>query len=389
MKFRGRSVVVPVTVARAATEDPVSFTRDVMPVFTKAGCNAGGCHGASRGKDGFRLSLFGYDAEGDYFRLTREAIGRRVNLALPEESTLIEKALGRVPHTGGDRIKVGDPLHRTLLAWIEAGAPRDPEGVPAVVRLEVHPLQAVIEGVGQGQQLNVRAVYADGSDRDVTALAAYFSSNDGVVKVSDSGRASVLTRGEAFVTVRYEGLAVGAQVLAIPQGLRFHWPKVEERNYVDALVHAKLRRLRVAPADVCDDATFLRRASLDITGTLPSPERVQAFLADRSPAKRAALVDELLARDEFNDVWVMKWAELLQVRSADQQVQMSTKSAAQYFDWIERQVTSGVPADEMVRALLTATGPSFEEPAANFYKVERDPLKLSENVAQEIGRAHV
>ncbi|MFM9031061.1 MAG: DUF1549 domain-containing protein, partial [Opitutaceae bacterium] len=285
-------------------------------------------------------------------------------------------------HTGGERFKADSPLYRTLLSWIEAGAPRDPAGVPAVVRLEVHPLQSVIEGTGEGQQFNVRAVYADGSDRDVTALAAYFSSNDGVAKVSEAGRASALGRGEAFVTVRYEGLAVGAQVLAIPRDLRFRWPKVEERNFIDTLVHAKLRRLRVAPTEVCDDATFLRRASLDLAGVLPSPERVRSFLADRSPGKRAALVDELLASPGFNDVWVMKWAELLQIRSADQQVQMSAKSAAQYYEWLEGQITGSVPADAMVRSLLTATGPSFEEPAANFYKVERDPLKLSENVAQ-------
>jgi len=382
VKFKGHSVVVPVSVARAKIADPIGFNKDVMPVLTKAGCNSGGCHGASRGKDGFRLSLFGYDPEGDYFRLTRESIGRRVNLALPEESTLLEKAIGRVPHTGGERFKVDSFLYRTLLAWIEAGAPRDAAGSPTVVRIEVHPLQSVIEGIGDGQQLNVRAVYSDGSDRDVTALAAYFSGNDGVVKVSESGRVSVLARGETFVTVRFEGLAVGAQVLAIPRDLRFRWPKVEERNFIDTLVHAKLRRLRVAPADICDDATFLRRASIDLAGALPSPERVRSFLADRSPGKRAALVDELLSSPAFNDVWVMKWAELLQIRSADQQVQMSFKSAAQYFEWLENQITEGTPADVMVRSLLTATGPSFEEPAANFYKVERDPLKLSENVAQ-------
>lgn len=382
VKFKGRSVVVPVTVVRAKVADAISFTKDVMPVLTKAGCNSGGCHGASRGKDGFRLSLFGYDPEGDYFRLTRESIGRRVNLALPEESTLLEKAIGGVPHTGGERFKADSPLYRTLLAWIEAGAPRDAAVVPSVIRLEVHPLQSVIEGVGEGQQFNVRAVYADGSDRDVTTLAAYFSNNDGVAKVSESGRVSAVARGEAFVTVRYEGLAVGAQVLAIPRDFRFRWPKVEERNFIDTLVHAKLRRLRVAPAEVCDDATFLRRASIDLAGALPSPGRVRSFLADRSPGKRAALVDELLASPGFNDVWVMKWAELLQIRSADQQVQMSAKSAAQYYEWLEGQITGAVPADAMVRSLLTATGPSFEEPAANFYKVERDPLKLSENVAQ-------
>jgi hypothetical protein len=186
----------------------------------------------------------------------------------------------------------------------------------------------------------------------------------------------------AFITVRYEGQATGVQVLAIPKGLNFQWPQVAENNYIDSLVNAKLRKLRIAPSELCDDATFLRRVYLDITGTLPTSEQVRKFLADSAPAKRDAVIDELLNRKEFVDLWVMKWAELLQVRSADQQVQMSTKSALQYFDWLEDEISRNVPIDAMVRELITATGPSFESPQANFYKIERDTLKLSENVAQ-------
>ena len=374
--------VLPVVVTRAGVEEPVSFLRDVMPVFTKAGCNAGGCHGASRGKDGFMLSLFGYDPEGDYQRLTREAVGRRVNLALPAESTLLEKGAGLVPHTGGERFKPDSELYRTLRSWIEAGAPRDAPGGPGLVRLEIGPRQTVLSGIGAAQRLGVRAVYADGSDRDVTRLAAYVTSNDAAVRVSETGVVSAVGRGEAFIMARYEELAAGVEVIALPGDAPADWPALPEVNYIDARVHAKLRRLRMVPADVCDDATFLRRASLDLTGTLPTPEQVRAFLADPAPGKRAALVEDLLRRPEFTELWIMKWAELLQVRSANQQVQMSARSAAEYFGWIAEQVTAGVPADAMVRALLTATGPSFAVPAANFYKVERDPLKLAENTAQ-------
>jgi hypothetical protein len=382
VKFDGKSLVVPVKVARAKEADAVSFTKDVMPVLTKTGCNTGGCHGASRGKDGFHLSLFGYDPDDDHFRLTRESIGRRVNLALPEESLLLEKAINRVPHTGGERFKADSDAYRTLLAWLKAGAPKDGANVAKVVRLEANPRESVLSGQGESQQLSVRAFYSDGTDRDVTNLAVYIGNNDLAVKVSEAGRLSVVSRGEAFVTVRYEGQATGVDVLSIPADLAFKWPDVPEVNYVDALVNAKLRKLRIAPSTLSDDATFLRRAYLDLVGMMPSSATVRAFVADPSPGKRAALVDALIARPEFTGVWTMKWAEMLQIRSADQQVQMSVKSAQQYYEWLEDQMERHVPADEMVRALLTATGPSFERPEANYYKVERDTLKLAENTAQ-------
>ena len=382
VKFQGKTLVVPVKIEAATVAEPISFIKDVMPVFTKAGCNTGGCHGTSRGKDGFRLSLFGYDPDGDYHRLTREAIARRINLALPEESLILEKATRKVPHTGGELFKSDSEFYRTLLAWLQAGAPKDGPDVAKVVRLEINPRQSVLEGTGEAQQLSVRAFYSDGTDRDVTSLTAFMGNNDAAIKVSASGKATALSRGEAFITARYEGLATGVQVLAIPKNLQFTWPAVAENNYIDTHVNAKLRKLRIAPSDLCDDPTFLRRVYLDITGTLPSPDQVRTFLADTSGGKRDAVIDDLLGRKEFVDLWVMKWAELLQIRSADQQVQMSTKSALQYFDWLEGEITQNVPVDVMVKKLLTATGPSFEEPAANFYKIERDTLKLSENVAQ-------
>lgn len=382
VKFEGKNLVVPVTVTRSKEAEAVSFTKDVMPVLTKTGCNTGGCHGASRGKDGFHLSLFGYDPDDDHYRLTREAIGRRVNLALPEESLLLEKAINRVPHTGGERFKADSAAYGTLLAWLKAGAPKDGANVAKVVRLEANPRESVLAGVGEGQQLSVRAFYSDGTDRDVTALAVYIGNNDPAVKVSETGRLSAVSRGEAFVTVRFEGQATGVDVLSIPADLAFKWPEVPEVNYVDTLVNAKLRKLRIAPSALSDDATFLRRAYLDLVGMLPSSATVRAFVADPAPGKRAALIDGLIARPEFTGVWTMKWAEMLQIRSADQQVQMSTKSAQQYYEWLEDQMERHVPADEMVRTLLTATGPSFERPEANYYKVERDTLKLAENTAQ-------
>ncbi|HEY1109376.1 MAG TPA: DUF1549 and DUF1553 domain-containing protein, partial [Opitutaceae bacterium] len=380
--FEGRTLQIPVNVAQATVAPAISFIHDVMPIFTKAGCNAGGCHGSSRGKDGFHLSLFGYDSEGDYYRLTRQAIGRRINLSLPEESLLLEKAVNRVPHTGGKLFEVNSDFYRTLLAWLKAGAPKDKANVVNVERLEIAPAQSVLEGADATQQLGVRAFYSDGTDRDVTHLTAFMTTNDAVVKVSPEGKLTAGNRGEAFITARFDTQAVGVQVLTLPKDLKFTPPAIATTNPIDALVNAKLNKLRIAPSEVCDDVTFLRRVYLDLVGLLPTSDEVRLFLADKSPQKREAVIDTLLARKEFSDIWVMKWAELLQVRSADQQVQMSPKSALQYFDWLDEQVGQNVPVDQMVRTLLTASGPSFENPAANFYKVERDTLKLSENVAQ-------
>ncbi len=382
IKFEGKTLTVPVQVVDAKIDQPVSFSKDVVPVFTKAGCNTGGCHGSSRGKDGFRLSLFGFDPDGDHYRLTRENIARRINLALPEESLLMEKSIGKVPHTGGERFKPGTEMYDLVMAWLKAGAPKDATNVAHVVRLEINPKQSVLEGAGEAQQLSVRAFYSDGTDRDVTTLAAFTSNNDMAVKVSENGKISAGTRGEAFITARFETHTTGVQALSIPKNLKFTWPNVKENNYVDTLVNNKLKKLRIAPSELCDDATFLRRVYIDITGTLPTPEEVRKFTADQSTGKREIVIDQLLNRKEFVDMWVMKWAELLQIRSADQILTMSYKSTLQYFDWLEDQITKNVPVDQMVKNLLTSTGPSFDNPAANFYKIERDTLKISENVAQ-------
>jgi hypothetical protein len=380
--FSGKTVTVPVKVAKAKTAEPVSFTRDVIPVLTKAGCNTGGCHGASRGKDGFMLSLFGYDPGADYHRITRQQLTRRINLALPEESLLLEKAAGLVPHTGGERFKKGDGLYNTVLEWLQNGAVKDEANLPQVVAVELNPKQTVLEGEKSTQQLNVRAVYSDGTDRDVTHLAVFLSNNDVSAKVSDAGQVTAAARGEAYVTARFEAFTVGAQVLVIPKNLKFTFPKVPEHNYIDTLVHAKLQKLRIAPSEVCDDATFLRRVYLDIIGELPTPEEVRRFVADPATGKRELIVDELLKRDEFTDIWVMKWAELLQVRSDNQVLNFSYKSALQYYDWLHDQVSRNVPVDQMVRALVTANGGTFDNPAANYYKRERNTLQMAEDTAQ-------
>ena len=380
VKFEGRTVILPVKVEKSEVTPPISFNLDVMPVFTKAGCNVGSCHGSARGKDGFHLSLFGYDPEGDYGKITRQMLGRRVNLALPEESLLLTKAIGAVQHTGGKSFEPTDPLYKTVLQWLEAGAPQDPKDVAEVVGVEIFPVQAVLEGSGASQQFTVRAKYSDGTDRDVTKIASFVSNNDVSAKVSKTGLVTADKSGEAFVMARFDAFTVGAQILAIPRDSKFSFPQVAEFNYIDTLVHNKLKKIRITPSEVADDATFLRRVTLDITGTLPSPEDVRSFLADKNAKKREKKVDELLERPEFTEMWVMKFAELLQIRTDNNQFQY--KSALQYYDWLKDQFARNIPMDQLTRDLLTAKGGTFANPAANFYKVETDTLKLSENVAQ-------
>jgi len=382
VSFGGKSLTVPVKVEKAGVEEPISFSKDVVPAFSKAGCNTGSCHGASRGKDGFRLSLFGYDPDGDFKRVTREQLTRRINLAIPEESLIVEKGAGLVPHTGGQTFKPGDELYATVVRWLQDGALADKEKVASVDHLEIYPKQSVLEGKGAKQQIIVRAVYTDGTDRDVTSLAVFASNNDVAAKVDKVGLVTADARGEAFITARYEAHTVGVQTLVVPKGQQFTFPPVKENNYVDTLVHNKLKKLRILPSEVCDDATFLRRVYLDIIGLLPTPEEVRKFVGDPSTGKRELVVDEMLKRPEFTEMWVMKWAELLQIRSGDQVLTFSYKSALQYYDWLEKQISQNVPVDQMVRSLMTATGGSFENPAANFYKIERETLKTSENVAQ-------
>jgi hypothetical protein len=380
VSFGGQTVKVPVKVVKAKEDRPVSFKLDVMPVFMRAGCNQGSCHGAARGKDGFRLSLFGFDPDGDHHRLTRELNGRRVNLSIPQDSLLLDKACGKVPHTGGQRIKEGDEYYQTLVRWLDAGAPLDPPTVPTPVGIEVYPPSAVLDGKGEKQRIVVRAKYSDGTDRDVTSLALFLSNNDTAAKIAGDGTVTAGDRGEAFVMARFATFTVGVPFITLPKGLAFTWPNVPENNYIDALVHAKLKKLRIEPSPVCDDSTFVRRVYLDVIGLLPTADEYARFMVSTLPNKRELLVDELLERKEFSELWVLKWAELLQMRSDG--VNVSPKAMLLYYNWLQDKIAKNVPTDQWVKELLGANGGTFKNPPTNYYQVERDVLKLTENAAQ-------
>lgn len=379
VEYQGKTIEIPVKVEEAKTEQPVSFRLDVMPVFMKAECNR--CHGAARGQDGFRLSLWGFDPEGDHYRLTRELSGRRVNLALPEESMLVTKATGGAPHTGGKLFEKDSEMSKTLIRWLAAGAPNDAADVAKPTSLEILPKKLVLESPGQNFKITVRVHYSDGTDRDVSSLALFLTSNEGAAKISKDGVITTGQRGEAFVMARYATFTVGTQVIVIPKGLKYEWPNVEERNFIDKLVDDKLRNLRMTPSELCNDETFLRRAYIDITGTLPTAEEVSKFTADQDSQKRTKKIDQLLARDEFVDVWTLKWSELLQIRSG-QNNQGSPKATQGYYGWLHDKIEKNVPLNEMARQLISASGSNFENFPANYYQLETDPLKLAEDTAQ-------
>ncbi|MEA3186729.1 MAG: hypothetical protein QOD99_559, partial [Chthoniobacter sp.] len=251
----------PVITEAIQLNKPISFKNDVMPILTKAGCNTGGCHGSAHGQDGFHLSLFGYDPEGDYERITREMGARRVNLALPEESLLLQKATGNVPHTGGKRIDKKSDFYRALVAWIDAGAPRDPAEIATPVSVDISPKQILLEGENVTKQMTVTAHYSNGANRDVTPLSVFFTNNEGSAKISPAGVVTSGGRGEAFVMARFATSTVGSQVIVVPKNLAFTFPVVPERNYIDTLIDDKLKKLRIAPSEICGDEEFLRRVS--------------------------------------------------------------------------------------------------------------------------------
>jgi hypothetical protein len=379
VEHAGRAVMAPVAVTKAAEERPVSFRLDVMPIFMRAGCNAGGCHGAARGKDGFRLSLFGFDPEGDHYRLTRELNGRRLNMASTQESLLLEKAAGKVAHTGGACFAENDMYWNSIVRWLDADAPNDPATIATCVGVDLYPKNSVLNGKGAAQQMVVKARYSDGSERDVTHLALFLSSNDASAKIAKDGLVTAGERGEAFVMARFATFTVGSPLIVLPKDYQFKWDTQTENNYIDKLVNAKLQKLRITPSGTCTDEAFLRRVFLDVVGTMPTVEDYQKFMANPSPKKREELVDELLTRKEFVELWVLKWAELLQIRSSNQ---MSYKATLLYYNWLQDRIARNVPVNEWVIELLGASGGTFKNPPTNYYQNETDILKVTENVAQ-------
>ncbi|MCX7419754.1 MAG: DUF1549 and DUF1553 domain-containing protein [Planctomycetia bacterium] len=345
-----------------------SFRRDVMPVFFRAGCNSGTCHGSARGKDGFMLSLFGYDARGDYFRLTQELIGRRVNVAAPSESLILKKASGQVPHTGGKRFDVESPYYQTLLKWIEAGAPDDPANVPEPVEIKLEPDRLLFDVGAKPKPTVVTARYSDGTTRDVSKLALFVSNNPDAATISADGVVTPGKRGDTFVFARFNRFTIGSEVIVLPKDSAYQWSNPPAANYIDELVYDRLQKLHLLPSELCDDETFVRRVYLDLAGVPPTVEQYRTFLNDANSKKRDALVDQLLASEEFSQVWTAIWAEWVRLMGGGYApTGTDVKAAEAYYQWIHEQIKSNRPFNEFVADQVTATGSNLTNGPANLY----------------------
>jgi len=364
----------------AGAADRATFERDIEPILTRAGCNAGACHGKARGQNGFGLSLLGFDPDSDHAAIASEARGRRVFPAAPERSLLLLKAAAQVPHGGGRRVEVGSPFYRTLLGWIAGGMPRTPPGSPRLVRLAVEPAERTVVP-GESFSLRVRATYSDGSGRDVTDLAAFQSSEPTLVAAHPEGRAQAgPIPGEATVSARFGGVFANSHVLiplpgAVPEDAYAALPR---KNFVDDRVRDKLRKLGITPSAAAGDATYHRRAFLDAIGRLPTPDETRAFLADPDPIKRDRLVDRLLARPEYADHWANKWADLLRPNP----YRVGIKAVMNLDAWIRDAFRRNLPYDQFVREIVTARGSNYRSGPAIIWRDRREPEEAATIVSQ-------
>src|SRR5262249_7552082 len=307
--FQGVSATTTALVQRAEAPIAQSFTADVLPVLTKIGCNGGSCHGALNGQNGFKLSLFGYEPDKDYDMIAHKHEGRRVNLTDPEKSLLLLKPTFQVKHGGGKLLRKDSSDYNTLLAWLHGGAKLVPENELYIVSLRVIPPSSVLSGKNATRQLLVVARYSDSTERDVTGTVKFQSNDDSIAKVSAQGMVSSERGGETAIVVRAPGIATAAKVGVVIEPHPV--PEVAPNNFIDDAIFAKLKALRIPPSPMADDATFMRRAYLDIIGLVPTSDEARRFLADQDPDKRAKLVDELLKRPEYADFWALYWGDHL------------------------------------------------------------------------------
>lgn len=330
------------------------FSRHVVPLLSKLGCNAGACHGAVKGQNGFRLTLFGADPALDHFRITREFGGRRLNLQDREASLLLLKATGQMPHEGGKRLDPASTEYKLLRNWIEAGAPLDRPETSATPRLHVSPASRSLKP-GESYRLQVTATFPDQTTEDVTAFCSFESRDGTVAQVDARGTVKALAVGDTIVIARYRGNPIMAHVL-VPAASGGDFPAVKEHNFIDRHILAKLKQLNIQPADVCDDATFLRRVSLDVTGALPTPDEVRAFLADQRADKRARKIDELLDRSGYAALWATKFSDILRPAQFDGKNGLNENaSARRAYEWLRARLQENVPYDQLTERILLAT----------------------------------
>jgi hypothetical protein len=378
VKAGGQTARVPLTVKDFDKPQPVSFRNELIAALNVGGCNAGACHGTPSGKNGFKLSLRGYDPPSDYVQLTRDVLGRRADRQHPGDSLILLKALGRVPHEGGQRYVPSSVPARAMRDWLAQGLREDPASEPAVKSIEILPGARVLNQPARWQQLAVLAHFSDGSVRDVTRLTVFSSSDVGVAEVSSTGLIEFRQSGEVAILCRYLEQLQTVRLTYLEPRPGFVWPNPTPFNYVDKLVFAKLKMLSLPPSELCGDEEFVRRAYLDVCGVLPKSEEVRSFLADPSASKRAKLIDVLLERPEYADFWTLKWSDVL--RSNRKTIQVKGTHVFQH--WLRDHLAKNTGFDAVVRELLTAEGSTFANPPANYYRIARDPQNLAETTVQ-------
>ncbi len=356
-----------------------SFRNDVLPVMTKMGCNSGPCHGAAAGKNGFKLTLRGYDPETDYYTLTHQALARRTERMEPAKSLILLKPTLTIPHGGGRRFPLGSPEYQIIAGWIAQGMPPPLDSDARVTGIRVQPHEASLRP-GAEQQLVVTAIFSDGHTEDVTRWAKYDSGDEGVATVDNDGHVTMHSYGEAPVTVWYQSQVTFSR-LRIPYPYHLQeavFKDAPRHNYIDDAILKHLEALHIPPSRPASDAEFIRRAYLDAAGILPAPAEVKAYLKDSSPKKQNRLIDALMQRPEFIDYWAYKWSDLLLVSSN----RLSNEEMWSYYKWIRDSVACDKPWNEFVNQIVTATGNTIRNGAANYWVIHRDPLDTSENMAQ-------
>ncbi|MEX0677848.1 MAG: DUF1549 domain-containing protein [Pirellulales bacterium] len=374
---QGPAGSIRVSVVHFAHDPLVNFPNQVVPIFTKLGCNSGGCHGKASGQNGFKLSLLGFEPSEDYEHLVKEGRGRRLFPASPEKSLLLVKPTGEVPHGGGSRLEVDSHSYRLMRRWIAQGMPYGSDSDPKVARIEVIPAERTMPRAGE-QQLLVIAHYTDGATEDVTGTVKFEPNNPETAEVSVTGLVKTLDlTGDLAVMARYQG-QVGVFRASVPLGVPVE-STPEPKNFVDELVFKKLKTLGVPPSAVCDDATFIRRAAVDIAGRLPTPDESEKFLADADPAKRERWIDTLLASTDYADFFANKWSSILRNKRRDQTFARGTRI---FHDWIRDSLHANVPYDQFVRQLLTASGEIGRNPPVAWYREVDDINEQVEDSAQ-------
>ncbi len=377
--IRGLRATAPLTIRDYSTATNWSFRNDVLPVMTKMGCNSGPCHGAAAGKNGFKLSLRGYDPITDYYTLTHQALARRTDRLEPARSLILLKPTLAISHGGGKRFDVGSPEYKVMAGWLAQGMPAPEESDATVKDIEVLPREASLTS-GAEQQLIVTAIFSDGHTADVTRWAKYDSGDEGVASVDNAGHVTMHGYGEAPVTVWYQSHVAFSRV-RIPFPTKLDdavFSRAPRHNYIDDAILNHLKTLHIPPSPQANDAVFIRRAYLDAAGILPSPSEVDKFLKDPSPEKRNHLIEELIKRPEFVDYWAYKWSDLMLVSSNH----LSNEEMWRYYKWIRESVAADKPWNEFATQIITANGNTLKNGAANYWVIHRDPLDTSENMAQ-------